>query len=380
MIRVFFLIRSLEIGGAERQLVGLLRGIDKERFEATVATFYPGGALRPALEDVAGVRVLSLEKRGRWDIAGFCARLARAVRESNPDILHGYMGIANELCLAMGARHRRRVVYGLRAADVDYFRYGWLQGWGFRAGAVLSRYPDCIIVNSRAGQQHCVRNGYDGSRMVVIPNGIDTELFRPDAAARGRVRAEWRIREEEPIVGLVARLDPIKDHSTFLRAAVRVLSSMPRARFVCVGDGPAAYHEQLRSLESSLGLEGRVLWAGARSDMPAVFNAFDVACCCSLSEGHPNVVGEAMACAVPCVVTDVGDAAWIVGDTGVVVPAADPEALGRELSRLLRDPNRRDAGTAARSRIEREFSMDVLIRTTERVLSAVGEGRQLPCA
>lgn len=380
MIRVFFLIRSLEIGGAERQLVGLLRGIDKERFETTVATFYPGGALRPALEEVSGVRVLSLEKRGRWDAVGFGARLARAVRESNPDILHGYMGIANELCLAMGARFRRKVVYGLRASDIDYFRYGWLQGWSFRAGAVLSRYPDCIIVNSRAGQQHYVRNGYDGSRMVVIPNGVDTEVFRPDAVARERVRAEWRILEEEPVVGLVARLDPIKDHSTFLRAAARVLSSIPRVRFVCVGDGPAAYQEQLRSLESSLGLEGRVLWAGARSDMPAVFNAFDVACCCSISEGHPNVVGEAMACGVPCVVTDVGDAAWIVGDTGAVVPEADPEALGRELSRLLLDPNRRGAGTAARPRIEKEFSMDALVRATERVLSAVVEGRQAPCA
>ncbi len=380
MARILFLIRSLDVGGAERQLLSLVRGLAKRRFESTVATFYPGGRLEREIPSIEGVTLVSLGKRGRWDLGGFLVRLVREVRGKRPDLLHGYMAIANELCLLVGRALGIKVVWGLRASNIDYFRYDWIQGWSFRFAALLSRFPDLIIVNSRAGREHCIAKGYSGERMVVIPNGIDTEVFRPDAGARARVRAEWGIPEGEPIVGMAARLDPIKDHSTFLAAAARVLADLPQAKFVCVGDGPESYREKLPLLESSLGLEGRVVWTGQRSDMPAVFNAFDVACCSSLSEGHPNVVGEAMACGVPCVVTDVGDSAWIVGGTGGVVPPGDAVGMAHEIVRLIRDPRRGEIGQAARSRIETEFSMDILVGVTERVLLAVGQGKKLPCA
>ena len=379
MARIFFLIRSLEVGGAERQLLSLVRGLSKRQFESTVATFYPGGRLEREISSIEGARLLSLGKRGRWDLGGFLVRLVRAVRGERPDVLHGYMAIANELCLVVGRALGLKVVWGLRASNIDYFRYDWIQGWSFRFAAFLSRFPDLIIVNSRAGREHCIAKGYSSKCMIVIPNGIDTELFRPDAGARASVRAEWGIPEEEPIVGMAARLDPIKDHSTFLAAAARIIADVPRARFVCVGDGPASYREKLRLLESSLGLEGRVVWTGPRSDMPAVFNAFDVACCSSLSEGHPNVVGEAMACGVPCVVTDVGDAAWIVGETGGVVPPGESVGLAREIVRLIRDPRRGQIGKEARSRIEGEFSLESLVRTTERVLISLAEGKEPAC-
>jgi glycosyltransferase involved in cell wall biosynthesis len=375
MTRILFLVRSLDVGGAEQQLVALVKGLDKARFESVVATYYPGGALRSALNGVAGVRVISLEKRGRWDVVGFLLRLIRLVREVKPDLLYGYMGIANELALLMASLFRRKVAFGVRASDVDYFRYGWIQGWTFRLGAMLSRYADCVIVNSRAGWVHCARKGYRKDRMVVVPNGIDTDRFRPDEVARARIRAELSARDGDLLVGLAARLDPIKDHPTFLAAAARLAAERTEARFVCVGGGPDEYRDRMRELQHRLGLGERVLWLGERSDMPAVFNALDVACCSSLSEGHPNVVSEAMACGVPCVVTDVGDAAWIVGQAGMVVPAGNPERLAEGLLTMLRSRDRAQIGAAARKRIVQNFSVPALARATGQVLENVMSGQ-----
>lgn len=373
MIRLFFLIRSLDMGGAERQLIELVRGLDKNCFEVTVATFYDGGVLRPEIERIDQVKVFSLRKQGRWDILPFLWRLWRAVREAKPHILHGYMGGANEFCLLTGKVPGAKVVWGLRASNVDFMHYDWLAEWNFRVGAWLSRFPDLIIVNSWAGKQHHIAHGYCGDRMLVIPNGIDTERYRPDREAGRHVRAEWGVAENELLVGLVGRLDPMKDHATFLRAAARVAEERPDVRFVCVGDGPEPYRRELLALGESLGLRERLIWAGARSDMPAVYNAFDIVVSSSYGEGFPNTVGEAMACGVPCVVTGVGDSARIVGETGIVVPARNPEALATGMIRLLTSPERCGRGDAASLRIREMFSRERLLESTQAALFSIAK-------
>ena len=134
------------------------------------------------------------------------------------------------------------------------------------------------------------------------------------------MRLEWGIAECEKLIGQVGRLDPMKDHSTFLKAAALLAHERKDVRFVCVGEGPTGYRDELYSLAKTLGLASRLIWAGSRRDMPAVYNAFDVAVSSSRwGEGLPNVIAEAMACGVPCVVTDVGDSAFVVDKLGVVV-------------------------------------------------------------
>jgi len=376
MIRVFFLIRSLEIGGAERQLVEIARGLDKREFAVTVATFYDGGAFRPEMEAIPGVRLVSLRKRGRWDVFRFLRNLRRAVRDSQPDILVGYMSPANELAWLAGRAVGARIVWEVRSSYVNFSNYDWLPAFLHRLGAVLSPRADLIIANSFAGRRYHRETGYSTERMIVVHNGIDTDTYRPDPAARVRVRAQWKTGEGQKLVGVVGRLDPMKDHPSFLRAAAIVSQRRPDARFVCVGDGPDAYARRLRELAASLGVE--VVWAGAWTDMPAVFNALDIACCSSDSgEGFPNVVAEAMACGVPCVATDVGDLALLVGKTGVVVPAGDPAALasglGELLERLEADPE--GCRRLARGRIVSEFGVDRLSeRTAAALASLLAEG------
>jgi glycosyltransferase involved in cell wall biosynthesis len=368
MIKWTFLIRSLNVGGAERQLIALAKALIKKDFNITVLTFYSGGALEEDLKD-SGIKLISLEKRGRWDVLGFLWRLIHHIKEIQPDVVHGYLGTANILTVLLKPLFpKTKMIWGVRASNVDFSRYDWLSGLNFKLECLLSPLADLIIVNSNAGKTYHIDHGFPSEKVVVVPNGIDTERFKPDPDARIKIRKEWRISDDTILIGLVARLDPMKDHPTFLKAAALLSKEREDIRFVCVGTGSETYTQKLYYLANELGISDKVIWAGERNDMPAVYNALDIACSSSsYGEGFPNVVGEAMACGVPCVVTDVGDSAWIVGDTGIVVPPKNPHALAVGWKSIL-EINRREMGIKSRSRIIERFSIKYLVDKTESVL------------
>ncbi len=178
-------------------------------------------------------------------------------------------------------------------------------------------------------------------------------LTREQVYQLARIVDELKI----PVIGIVARLDPIKDHASFLEAAAGVAAAMPAARFVCVGNGEPVYTASLKTRATALGLDSRLLWAGARHDMSAVYNALDVNVLCSIGEGMPNVLGEAMACGTPCVVTDAGDSALVVGDTGPVVPVRAPRELAAAMIELAGAPpaERHARALQARQRIVERY-------------------------
>jgi glycosyltransferase involved in cell wall biosynthesis len=248
--------------------------------------------------------------------------------------------------------------------------YDWLRRLGFSLERKLAHFPDCIIVNSHAGRKHLLSHKFPAEKLVLIPNGFDTEQFHPNGEARINRRREWGIANNEVLVGMVARFDPIKDHATFLRAAVLVNKARPDVRFVCVGSGPRSYERRIQQLTERLALTEKVLWAGMRSDMPDVYNALDINVSSSRSEGFPNAVGEAMACAVPCVVTDAGDSAIIVGDTGFVSSSENPQALATNLISCI-ESDRAHLGLRARRRIEENWSVRQLAEETENVILAL---------
>ena len=364
--RVVFLIRSLDIGGAQRQLIELASGLHRANWRVKVFVFYGGGELEADLLK-RGVRIHALAKTGRWDVVGFSYRLLRSLRRERPDVLHGYMGIENLLSTAMQPFvPKMRVVWGVRASNRALEESHWLARLSFNLGCWLSRFADLVICNSTAGKDFHAAHGYPSTRMVVIPNGIDSERFKPDPEARSEMRRRWAIGDDHVLVGLIARLDPMKDHDTFLRAAAAVIRDRPTVRFVCVGDGPEPYRGRLKGLASDLGLDDRLTWAGPHINMPEVYNALDLAVLSSRwGEGFPNVVAEAMATGVPCVVTDVGDAASVVGDTGWVCPPHDPAELARALT--VATASRRDLaayGQRARRRVRAEFGSERLTSTT----------------
>jgi glycosyltransferase involved in cell wall biosynthesis len=367
---LLFLSRSLERGGAERQLIMLATGLTRRGHTVSVAVFYGGGALESELA-MAGVRCIHLNKHGRWDVLPFLFRLGRLLRAERPSLLLSYLSVPNILAtLFKPLIPETRLIWGVRASRMDWSRYDKLSHLSWWLECRLSRFADLIIANSRAGQADAIASGFPADRINVVVNGIDTQRFRPEPVMRDQVRAEWGVLSHEILVGIAARLDPAKDHGTFLRAAAQIAQSRPDVRFVCIGDGARSCRSELMKLAESLGLSTRLIWAGARDDMTAVYSAMDIAASSSCSEGFSNVIAEAMACERPCVVTDVGDSAWIVVKPGQVVPASNPTALAEALLRLIDLPedDRATLGRAARARVETEFSVEALLARTSAVL------------
>ena len=370
MIAVTHLITGLDVGGAETMLARLVTRSDRGRFQHRVISMHEPGAMAEPIR-AAGITVESLSMRSGMPDPRTLLTLRRLLTAEKTDVLQAWMYHANLLASVIGPTVQTPVIWNMRAVpDVDYGRQVAL------IDATLSRMarrPAAVIVNSEHGRQYMAKRGYDGARWRVIPNGFDTTQFAPDVSARRRLRMEWGVGEDQVLIGLVARLDPVKDHLTFLEAA-RLLGELEKTvRFVCVGGGDERYFDQLRDAASGAGIADRVIWAGSRSDMAAVNCAFDIATCSSLSESFPNVVGEAMACGVPCVVTDVGDAARLVAETGIVVSPHSPSALASAWHEMIVSgaAARIARGEQARERIIANFSLDRVVADYEDLYTTV---------
>lgn len=373
-MNILFLTRSLNYGGCERQLALLAKGLWKRGAAVAVATFYPGGPLGRELEST-GVPVESLEKPGRWHAVRFFWRLVKLVHRLQPTIVHGYLATANILTVLLKPFCPSiKVVWGLRASDMELDRYGYvdqIQSWAERK---LSRFADLIVVNSHAGFEFAARNGFPKARMVVVPNGIDTERFHPDPVSGRKMRCAWGISDDDQLIGLVGRLDPMKGHDVFIKAAAVLARKRDDIKYLCVGDGPQSFKQKLVALSDELGLRHRLIWVSAGDDVGAIYNALDLVTSCSIyGEGFSNVIGEAMACGRLCVVTDVGDAQRIVGGAGYVVSPGDPEALAAAWQEAL-DASRDEKtmrSRMARERVMEHFSVKRLLEETVRILEAV---------
>jgi glycosyltransferase involved in cell wall biosynthesis len=366
-MKVVFLCYSLHVGGTERQISVLAKGLQHLGHEIVVVVFHAGGALERDLIE-CGIRIIDLKKNDRWDILFFFRRVVNEISLLTPDIIYSFLSTPNILAVLLKPFFMgTKMVLGVRSSKVNLDLYDWLYGLAYRVECFLARFADIIICNSSAGIEYAADHGFPQKLMTVIPNGIDLNVFRPDLGARQRLRDEWGISNEEVLIGLVARLDPMKDHPTFLHAAAMLAQERGNVRFVCVGDGSNPYKSQLASLASSLNLDNRLKWINSRLDMPSVYNAFDIACSSSIGEGFSNTIIEAMACGVPCVVTDVGDSALIVRGTGVVVPYSSPLEFCAAFELLLNQISP-ELAIASRRSIKERYSNERLVAKTMDVL------------
>lgn len=337
-------------------LARLVRGMDRTRFANQIVSLTTDGELGKDLK-ADGIPVESLGmRRGRADVGGLF-RLIRLLRETRPALVQSWLYHADLLSLvASRVAGVRPLVWNLRCSDMDLSHYPRQTRWVLRALALCSRLPDVVVVNSVAGQQQHQRVGYRPRRWEIIPNGFDTDRFRPDRSIGPRLREELRLAEDTVLIALVARVDPMKDHATFLAAARQVATARANAHFVLAGKDT----ETLAPRVAELGLAGRVHILGPRHDVDRLIPGVDIACLTSaFGEGFPNVLGEAMAAGVPCITTDVGDARAIVAQTGAVVPPRDSQALAVAMIDLIdRGPKARyELGQVARARIENEYSL-----------------------
>ena len=327
-VAVLLLLRSLHMGGAERQLALLACELKHRGHAVMVLSFYAGGVIEAELL-AAGVVVRTLNKQGRWDLWRPLIRLAQIIREAAPQVIYSFMTVGNLLgVLASWLAPGARLVWGIRASDPHLaLTHDRFARWAAWLEACAAGIPSLIIANSQAGAAFHRGLGFPDARLRVVHNGIDTTRFCFDEAGRARLRAAWGIAPDDILIGLVARLDPLKGHGYFIAAAAEILAREPRAKFVIVGRGDPLYAQTLRQQVVRAGVVEQLLWVDEHADMASVYSALDLLTLPSLSEGFPNVLGEAMACGLRAVVSDVGDNARLLGEMGSVVAAGDAAAL-----------------------------------------------------
>jgi glycosyltransferase involved in cell wall biosynthesis len=377
LMKVLFFTRALTVGGSERQLAMLAAGLARRGHDVSIVMLYGGGALETLVRG-SGVRLLPIGKSGRWHVMAPLAKLVRVFLAERPDVIYAFLPMQTTLAASLlPPRLRTRLVFGLRASAMELDRYGALHALIYKSEGWLSRRADLIIANARAVRVDAIARGLPADRIAVVPNGIDTTIMKPDAAAGRAQRRAWGIADRAFVIGMVARLDPMKDHANFLAAAAAFARDHADAWFVCVGDGPTLYREELKACARSLGLDERLVWAGEIDGVKAAYNAFDLATLSSrFGEGFPNVAAEAMACGTPMVATDVGDTKCVIGDCGEVVPPRAPQLLSaawtRMRERLMED---RELRNRACARIAADYSIDKMVTKSEQVLAVLCAGR-----
>jgi glycosyltransferase involved in cell wall biosynthesis len=364
-LRVTHIISGLGLGGAEVMLARVLAHTDRARIDPEVISMTTRGLIGEEIVG-RGIPVHTLGMRRGLPTPWHLPALIRLLREKKPDVIQTWMYHADLMGGLAGRRAGRiPVVWGIRHTDLRWGSARLTTILTARLNALLSgALPAAIVCNSEASRRIHERMGYAAAKLKVIPNGFDLDAFRPDPQARAEVRRELGIPPEAILVGNVARYHPQKDHRTLVRAAALLKATIPEVHFLFVGTGVSAENAALTESIRAAGLEGCVHLLGRRTDTPRLYAAMDLFCLSSShGESFPQVVGEAMASGVPCVVTDVGDAAEIVGETGRAVAPGRAEELAAACEGLLRLPaaERRSLGEAARARIRERYAIESVV-------------------
>lgn len=358
-MRILHLITGLNAGGAERALDNLLLGGLASYATNQIVSLGTKGEFGPKIESL-GVPVNALDLRGYQIAPTAITQLMLLVRRMQPDIIQGWMYHGNlaAVLARLLSPGSPPLIWQIRHALNDIGTDKWSTRRVIQVGKMLSRRPSCILYNSQMSRDQHESYGYFAGRSEVISNGIDTKRWKIDEEARSRVRSVLGIPVGSRVVGFVGRYHPTKDVPLFLEAVAPIMRMHRDVHSIVVGMGTGPENSFLAPFISALPRD-RVHCLGYRDDIPGLMPAMDTLCLTSRSESMPNVLGEAMACGVPCVTTDVGDSRLIVGDTGLIVPVSDVQALSAAIMRLLSIPESslRELGATARDRIKTQFSL-----------------------
>lgn len=359
-MQVLHVIIGLDVGGAELMLQRLVKSSLEDKSQRhTVVSLSNLGTLGPQLR-ADGIEVITLGMKSFLDVPLASWRVASIIRRRCPDIVQTWMYHA-DLIGGLAARWagNRAVIWGIRTTEVN--------SRGSRATSVvrqvcarLSRFvPHAIVCAANASRKSHVAVGYDATRMIVVPNGFDTARLVVSKEQRAGLREACGFDAEHIVIGSLGRFHSDKDQKNFVAAAGLLAARHAHVRFLMVGRDLDQQNPELGAWIAETGYQDRFVLLGERRDVPLCLSAMDIFCLSSRTEGFPNVVGEAMCMELPCVVTDVGDAAFLLGDAGLVVPKEDAAALARGMEELvgIGRQERQALGQKAKARILAEFSM-----------------------
>jgi glycosyltransferase involved in cell wall biosynthesis len=338
-MRIVHIFTGLNTGGAEMMMYKLLESNSISR-NGMILSLLSNGEMEPRFKSL-GMSVKSLGmSRGRFSLAKFI-KLIKILKKEKPDLVSTWLYHADLVGGLAGRLLNIPVCWNVGASAASLTTLSKGTKFVIRICAFLSSWiPVKIIFNSKSGLRDHVALGYKSDKCEVIPNGFNLELFKPDGESRKSIRKEINVSGDCKLVGIIGRYDPIKNHEGFIKACSIVAKTQKNAHFIMVGTGIDDKNKNiLRHIEES-GIKEKIHLLGLRQDIPRITSSLDVLVCPSWGEAFPNVVGEAMSCGVPCVVTDVGDSAYVVQDTGIVVPSGNTDALAEGILKIINLPKK----------------------------------------
>jgi L-malate glycosyltransferase len=363
-IRVVYCIDNMDIGGTELNAVRTAERLDRQRFDLSVVCIRPDGPLL-ARYRAAGIPVFPLPMRSMMGPAAVrqAVRLVRHLKSQRVEVVHShdaYTSVYATMCAKLAG------IPGVIAS-----RRSWhsphLRGRILRANRLAYRFADRVVGNSPSVSRLIESEGVPASRVITIPNFLDPQSFTPMPPDRRRAMLDdLGVPPEAFVVGIVARLADVKDQPTLVRAVAQLRETIPNLHCVLVGDGPE--RGRIEALIATLELGRSVHLAGERPQIPNLHGLFDVSVLCSLDEAFPNSVLEAMAASRPVVATRVGGIPDAVrdGETGLLVPPADPDALAAAIHRLFDDAELRERFGRAGNLAAREgYGMSTVLQQVE---------------
>jgi len=375
MHTILFPVNALKIGGAEQQLLELVRGLDKSRFRPIVAPLHRGAPLDGEYAAVPGVEVRHLDRHGKYDPSPLW-KIASILRSEKVDLIQPFLtpatffGLLPALAVGTPVRVVTERCGVRRDRSLGYTLYR-------TAEDTMTRFADVVVANSEAGRSFLMERKISPEKILVIYNGINLDRLTPDPTAAASIRERIRVPDGGMLIGILASLTPPKDHATFLRAAAIVAHRWPNARFAIVGDG--VLRSALEDLATELGLADRVTFAGYQRRVADHLLACDLMVSSSRdNEGCSNSILEAMALDRPVIATDIGGNRELIehGRTGYLVPVSDPPALAAALERAITAPvERAEIVTQARQMVDRRFSLQGMVSSYEALYTGLLERR-----
>ena len=372
--KILHVITDLETGGAEKSLYNLLNNGLSLKYDNYVLSLNNLGSIGSNIQSLdIPVEILRM-RDGKVTQLASIVKFRKLLQDIVPDIIQGWMYHGNLAAITAKklTANKPIVSWNIRQSLYDISKEKWLTKKVIYINKKLSAFTDAIIYNSSLSKEQHEKFGFDPSCGLLIPNGFNLNTWHPDADSRERLRTELKVPIDTLIVGHVARYHPMKDHQNFIKAIDKVILKNPSTHFLIVGKNITYDNKEISSLLEHIP-PSQIHLLGERNDIELLMPSMDILCLSSAwGEGFPNVLGEAMACAIPCVSTDIGDSRLVVGDTGIIVPPQNSTALANAMNTLLEKTSKQrlNLGIVARNRITNHFSLE---KTLEKYIAIYSE-------
>jgi len=362
-MKLVLAIRSLNIGGAERQFIELIKNIDKNKFDILVCTMY-GGIQEDIIKNISNIKYINLEKKGRYDFFKFYKNYQKVLNEFNPNVIYSFLGEMNLFSLWCKPK-KTKVIWGFRSSKRDVKKDGKVSQILFLLQKKLSKKVNKIIFNSYAGLKFHKEQNFYIDNAIVIYNGVDTTKFKKDTLKRDNFRKKYNLKNDEIAIGIVARINYVKGYIIFNQVAKKILDKYEHIKFFSVGDGDENIKKECKEILKDYNNQ-KFIWLGNQKKVEKVYSGLDIVISSSFVEGFSNSIAEAMSCECACVVTDVGDSKIIVDNIGIVVKPNSVDDLYNGIEQMIKS-DYNAIGKKSRERIVQNFSIDKMVISTEKV-------------